>query len=375
MAAFLFLGMIYRVLFVLLLVVPGLAAGQVINTATMDTVAATQIGHVGIGGYVDSYYSYNFNKPPDGVNPYFVSSARNNEMTINLAYVDVRYRSTYMRARFVPGFGTYMDANYKNEPGSLKNMVEANVGILVSARYKIWVDIGVLGSPYTNESAISKDHLMYTRSFAPENVPYYVTGAKLTVPVNPKLNTYFYILNGWQVIQDNNQGKSVATQVEYRPNQIMLFNWNTYVGDERSAAHPDFRMRYFNDFYWIFNKGGKFSATSDFYFGYQQRVNASTASWWQANFIGQYAFNQVVSLAGRIEHFHDTGAVHLTSINGTPGFTSSSYGACVNLKLHKLSLLRFEARHFISQEDVYQDKNQLPTNSQFMLIGSLTAWF
>lgn len=359
----------------LLFTLPCFASAQVINTATMDTVATTIIGNVGIGGYVDSYYGYNFNKPANGTIPYFVSSARHNELTINLAYVDVRYRSKYMRARFVPGFGTYMDANYKNEPGSLKNMVEANVGVLISEKRKIWIDIGVLGSPYTNESAISKDHLMYTRSFAPENVPYYVTGAKISVPINAKLNSYFYVINGWQVIQDNNSGKSIGTQLEYRPNKSMLFNWTTYVGDERSFLHPDFRMRYFNDFYWIFNSGGKISATSSFYFGYQQKNAAPTASWWQANFIGSYAFTDVFSLSGRIEHYNDSGAVHETAITGVPGFRASSVGACLNFKLHRLALLRFETRRFFSTDNVYLDENQNPTNGSTLMIGSLTAWF
>ncbi len=376
MAAFLFLWMIRKTFtWILLLILPSLAFGQVINTATMDTVGTTVIGRVGIGGYVDSYYGYNFSKPANGTNPYFVSSARHNEVTINLAYVDVRYRSTYMRARFVPGFGTYMDSNYKNEPGSLKNMVEANVGVLISEKKKIWIDIGVLGSPYTNESAISKDHLMYTRSFAPENVPYYVTGARLSVPVSRKLNAYFYVLNGWQVIQDNNSGKSIATQLEYRPNNNMLFNWTTYLGDERSSKHPDFRMRYFNDFYWIYKPAGKFSATSCFYFGYQQKDGASTASWWQANFIGNYAFNSVVSLSGRIEYFNDTGAVYTTTITGVPGFRTSSVGTCINFKLHRLALLRFEARRFLSLENVYLDDKGNPTNESILLVGSLTAWF
>ena len=356
-------------------IAPYVAGAQVINTATMDTVETTVIGHVGIGGYVDSYYGYNFNKPADGTNPYFVSSARHNEFTINLAYVDVRYRSKYMRARFVPGFGTYMDANYKNEPGSLKNMVEANVGVLISEKRKIWLDVGVLGSPYTNESAISKDHLMYTRSFAPENVPYYVTGAKLTVPLSEKWNAYLYVLNGWQVIQDNNQGKSVGTQLEYRPNKAMLFNWNTYIGDERSSARPDLRTRFFNDFYWIYNSGGKWSATSCVYFGYQQRNGAPTASWWQANFIGNYAFTESISLSGRIEHFNDNGAIFETGITGLPGFKASSAGLCANFKLHRLALLRFEARRFFSPENVYLSDNQNPTDGTTLLVGSLTAWF
>ncbi len=359
----------------LVLILPFAGYSQVINTATMDTVETTMIGHVGLGGYVDSYYSYNFSRPTDGENPYFVSSARNNELTINLAYVDVRYRSTKMRVRFVPGFGTYMDANYKNEPGSLKNMVEASVGVIVSAKRRIWLDIGVLGSPYTNESAISKDHLMYMRSFAPENVPYYVTGARLSVPVSKKVNAYLYVLNGWQVIQDNNKGKSLATQLEYRPNNNLLLNWNTYLGDERSSEHPDYRMRIFNDFYCIYKPPGKFSATSSFYFGYQQRNGTSTTSWWQANLIGSYAFNSIVSLSGRIEHFNDLQGVLVKTITGAPGFEASSTGACLNFRLHKMALLRFEARRFFAKDNVYFDENDSPTNVSTVIAGSLTAWF
>jgi hypothetical protein len=354
---------------------PILSVAQVVNTATMDTIETTVIGNVGIGGYVDTYYGYNFNRPANGTISYFVSSARHNELTVNLAYVDVRYRSKYMRARFVPGFGTYMDANYKNEPGSLKNMVEANVGVLVSEQKKIWLDVGVLGSPYTNESAISKDHLMYTRSFSAENVPYFVTGAKLSVPLSMKTNAYFYVINGWQVIQDNNKGKSLGTQLEIRPNAKMLFNWDTYVGDERSAQHPDFRLRIFNDFYWIYEPGGKFSATSCFYFGYQQKSAAPAARWWQVNLIARYKLDDQLLLSGRVEYFDDTGAVHVTSITGIPGFRAYSAGVCFNIKLHRLALLRFEGRQFVSPDKVYLDENANPTRGSTLLMGSLTAWF
>lgn len=359
-----------------LFILPSFVTAQVINKANMDTVQTMTVdGHVGVGGYVDSYYGYNFNRPSGGTNPYFVNSARHNELTINLAYVDVHYKSKYMRARFVPGFGTYMDANYQNEPGSLKNMVEANAGVLISEKRQIWIDVGVLGSPYTNESAISKNQLMYTRSFAPENVPYYITGAKLSVPISEKVSAYFYLINGWQVIQDNNAGKSLGTQLEYRPNKKMLFNWNTYTGDERSDQNTDNRMRYFNDFYWVYNSGGKFSATSCFYFGFQEKANAPTARWWQANFIANYAFNDMVSLSARIEHFDDEGALYPTAITGVPGFRASSTGGCVNFKLHKWALARFEARQFFSTDDVYYDRNNVPTGNATLLIGSLTAWF
>ena len=349
---------------------------QVLSLSSLDSMAESTSGHFAVGGYVDSYYGYNFNKPPEGSAAYFVSSARHNEFTINLAYVDVRYRSSHLRARIAPAVGTYMDANYKNEQGVLKNTMEANVGVLISKSRKIWIDVGVLGSPYTNEHAISKNHLMYTRSFGPENVPYYNAGIKLSVPINSKLDAHFYGLNGWQVIRDNNKGKSAGTQLEYRPNKKIIFNWNTYVGDERSMERPDLRMRYFNDFYWIYKSGNKFSATSCFYFGRQQKVGMPTANWWQINLIGSYAFNKVVSLSGRIEHFNDThAALYETDLNGRPGFQASSTGACINIKLHRVALLRFEARRFFSKDNVFQSENMIPKNSEDLLIGSLTAWF
>lgn len=352
-----------------------LSFAQVVNTTMMDTLETTVIGHVGLGGYVDTYYGYNLNEPSTGSNSYFVSSSRHNELTVNLAYVDVRYRSHYMRVRFVPGFGTYMDANYKNEPGSITNLLEANVGVLLLEKKKIWLDAGVLGSPYTNESAISKDHLMYTRSFAPENVPYYISGVKLTVPLSQKFNAYFYLMNGWQVIQDNNSGKSVGTQLEFRPNNQMLLNWNTYMGDERSDLNPNFRMRYFTDFYWIYKSGKRWSATSCTYVGLQERIGATTGMWWQANFIARYDISSLFSLSGRVEYFHDPEGVVVNPLTAASGFRTMSYGMCANFQFHKLALFRLEARQFTSKDNVYLDEYGSSTNKSTLLIGSITAWF
>jgi Putative beta-barrel porin-2, OmpL-like. bbp2 len=352
--------------------VPVLA--QVMKSASLDTLE-TLTGDVGLGGYVDSYYSYNFNQPVSGSTPYFVSSARHNEVTINLAYIDVRFKSKFMRSRFMPGFGTYMDANYAKEPGSLKNLLEANVGVLLSQKRRIWLDAGVFSSPYTNESAISKDHLMYTRSLAPEYVPYYLTGIKASIPLSATLSAYLYLINGWQVIQDNNTNKALGTQLEYRPNNKMAINWNTYIGDERSSAHPEFRMRYFNDFYWVYNTRKKWMFTSCFYYGVQERESLSTATWWQANVIGEYKFTPSFSLSGRAEIFHDPSGVVVTSVTGLPGFRTTGFGLCANFLFHEQAMFRLEARELVSRDRVYPDKSGNPTNSSTLVVGSLTAWF
>lgn len=86
--------------------------------------------------------------------------ARHNELNINLAYISVKHSSPRIRAKFVPCFGSYINANYALEQGTLRNVVEGNIGIKLFKNREIWLDVGVLGSPYTNESAISKDHLI-----------------------------------------------------------------------------------------------------------------------------------------------------------------------------------------------------------------------
>jgi hypothetical protein len=264
---------------------------QVTNTGLVDTSGGVKINKLAIGGYLDAYYGISSEKNGSNTVPYFVNMSRNNELNINLAYVDIRYTDSNFRVRFVPGFGTYMNANYANEQGTLKHIVEGSVGFRLSKKRNIWLDAGVLGSPYTNESAVSKDHLMYTRSIAPEYVPYYLSGVKLSFPLSKKTIAYLYLLNGWQQIIDQNDSKSIGTQVEYRPTDKLLINWNTYIGDERSSITPNYRLRFFSDVYAIFTPNEKWMYTSCVYVGNQRVASLNETknqTWWQANVIGKY---------------------------------------------------------------------------------------
>ncbi len=344
------------------------AMSQVVNTATMDTTSFAIKGKVTVEGYIDAYYAYNFNAPPSKEQPYFVSMNRDREVNINLAYVDIKYSSSRIRARFVPGFGTYINSNYAAERGSLKNIVEGSVGIKLSKTKNIWVDAGVFGSPYTNESAISKDHLAYTRSFAPEYVPYYLTGVKLSMPINEKLNAYVYLLNGWQRIEDNNSKMSVGTQLEYRPNDYLLVNWDTYVGDEDMASDTTVSPRYFTDVYMIFSRD-RFSFTSCFYVGTQH-----SKMWWNANFIARYNLTDKLSVTGRVERFNDAKSVQIVPITGVRGFKTNSASIGLNFKPADNLLLRIEGRTFLSDDKVFV-RNGSPVNNSNTITSNITIWF
>ncbi|HAI75233.1 MAG TPA: porin [Microscillaceae bacterium] len=350
----------------------------------MDTTDIDIKGKLSINGYVDAYYAYDLSNPRNNERPYFVSMARHNEFTVNLAYLDIRYSASRVRARFVPGFGTYINANYVTEPGALKNIIEGYAGFRPFANKQIWIDMGVFGSPYTNESAISKDHLVYTRSFAPEYVPYYLSGIKVSIPINAKWAAYLYVLNGWQLIQDNNADKSIGTQVEFRPGNRWLINWNTYVGNEQSAARPTFRNRYFSDLFVIYNPAGRFSATACAYLGIQENVdtltnNVQNRTWWTANLMGRYKLSDQHSVSGRVEYFEDLEGVQIAPITttqtGFTGFNSSSASLCYNYAANNNMLFRVEARHFFSPRNMYLDERLNPANSSTMLITNITVWF
>jgi hypothetical protein len=351
---------------------------QVSNTGVMDTTSGTKLEKLSIGGYIDTYYGGFFSETIENNIPYFVSMNRSNEANINLAYIDLRYHTPTFRARFVPGFGTYMNANYAAEQGSLKNIVEASTGFKLSKKKEIWLDAGVLGSPFTNESAISKDHLMYTRSFAPEYVPYYLCGVKISVPLSKKVNAYLYLLNGWQQIKDNNSGKSIGTQIEYRPNNNNLFNWNNYLGDESSVFVPNFGIRYFTDIFWIYNKN-KFSTTACAYIGNQKKTDSLNVSsnniWWQTNIIGRYSFTKKLSISGRIEYFNDEHNVQITPINPVGGFNTFSGGLCMNIQLNENALFRLEGRQFFSEKNNYLDSDGNPANRMTWIVSNITVWF
>ena len=351
---------------------------QVTNTGLVDTSGGVKINKLAIGGYLDAYYGISSEKNGSNTVPYFVNMNRNNELNINLAYLDIRYTDSNFRVRFVPGFGTYMNSNYATEPGTLKNIVEGSVGFRLNKKHNIWLDAGVLGSPYTNESAVSKDHLMYTRSIAPEYVPYYLSGVKFSMPLSNKITGYISVLNGWQQILDLNNSKSIGTQIEFRPTDKLLLNWNTFIGDERSLLNPNFRMRLFTDLYAIYNPTEKWSFTSCFYIG-NQEVKTTTKSinqqWWQANVIGKYNFNLKHSLSGRVEYFKDPTQIMIINPSISNGFSIGSAGICYNYKANDHALVRFEARQFASDKDAFLNLKGNPVKQMSWLIGGLTVWF
>jgi hypothetical protein len=346
---------------------------QLLNAQNMDSTVKP---HLDVEGYVDVYYSYAFSHPKGGTRPYFVSYNRDNEINVNLAYVSLHFTGNRVRATFTPGYGTYMNANYASERQTLQNIIEASVGFQLFKNKDIWLDAGVINSPYTYETAYSFDQICYTRSLGADNTPYYLTGAKLTLPLARKWTAYLYLLNGWQVIESQHDPLDFGSTLEYKPDAHWDINWNTYIGDESSTDNPNYRTRYFGDLYATYTPSGPWSLSADAYAGWQRLDTlgaVATHRWWNASLSAQYRFAPNQSLSVRAEHFEDPNQVLVKPVTPAPGFILSSTSLGYNLNITDQVLFRFEARYFVSPDGLYPLRNQTNAPQDLWLTLGLTA--
>ena len=324
-----------------------------------------------LGGYADVYYGYHFQNPKPHGAEYFYSSAFRNEFSVNLAYVDLNYTGSDVKARFIPAVGSYMEANYAAERPIFRNVFQATGAVRLFK--EIWLEAGVLPSPFGFETAISKDQLTYSRSLSAENSPYYLAGVRLGIPLTNKVSLSVYGINGWQNINETNKSKSVATQVQYKVNDHLLLNWSSYLGNEQTTDSLKASYRFFNNFYLSFNKG-KWSVVALFDVG-RQNVSDTVRIWHTANLKVRYNFTSKLALAGRAEYFSDPHLVIITPISPTKGFEVYGFSANVDYSPVSEVLLRLEGRSLTAKNSVFMKEDKSYGKSAFTIIASLTVSF
>ena len=320
-----------------------------------------------ISGYAEAYYSYDLNKPADNYRPGFIySHNRSNEFNINLAFIKANYTTERVRANLAIAAGTYVNANYAAEPGVLKNLYEANVGVKVSANKNLWFDIGIIPSHIGFESAISKDCRTVTRSLGAENSPYYESGAKLTYTTdNGKWLLSALALNGWQRIQrvSGNSLMSWGTQVQFKPTDKVLLNYSTFLGTDK----PDSARlwRYFHNLYSVVQLNDKLEATFGFDIGQEQvsKGNSKLNTWYTPVVILRYAPVDQWAFAVRGEYYSDEHGV-IVSTGTENGFKTSGVSANIDYLPVKKVALRLEGRTLHSKDRIFvKDESNRSSNT------------
>ncbi len=312
---------------------------------------------ISLAGYVEPYYNADFNKPSSGLRPTFLYAYnRANEVNINLGLIKAKLESNRARANIALAAGTYMNANYALESGVMRNVQEMNVGLRLSKKHDLWLDAGVMGSHIGFESAIGKDCGTLSRSMMAENSPYFETGAKLSYrSANEKWLLSGLLLNGWQRIQrvEGNSLPSFGTQVQFSPNDKVLLNSSTFIGTDKPDAVR--QMRYFHNFYGIFQLSDRFELTSAFDIGWEQTApgRSDYFSWYSSVLMLRYKAAKKLGICGRVEAYNDDAGV----IMGISGFGVAGFSLNFDYSITPNAIWRIEGRYLRSKNDVFLKGN------------------
>jgi len=233
------------------------AALALLSVASLAAAAADQApsseprsSQLQVGGFIDGVFAYNFNKPGDHAN-FFpgvgTSGKRDNELSINLAELDVSLAPKPVGFKLSVGFGTGTEVVHgaelkgvATEPAVWRHVVQASMQWQTALGRGLLLEAGVFPCHVGLEAFQSKENWNYTRSWLGELSPYYSAGLKVSYPWNDHWSAQLHILNGWQVIADNNRGKTAGAQLAYSSDTVSL-SLNGMVGPELPDDDSDIR--------------------------------------------------------------------------------------------------------------------------------------
>lgn len=315
---------------------------------------------VTFGGFVDTYYAYDFGKPST-LDRSFASGAafttqpaRHNEFNINLAYVEALLSGDRVRGRLALQAGTSVQSNYSAEPGVgvvsgatlSRHIQEAFAGYQVTP--SLWIDGGIFYSHMGLESWASKDNLTYTRSLTAEYSPYYSSGVRAIWAATPKLTAHLHVVNGWQNISETNTDKGVGLRLDFNPSSTVSLSYYNFFNGETGG-----RQRMFNGAGVKLTPSAQTTLLAQFDAGsLDDAAGGDAANWYGFTVIGKRALTDKVALVGRVERFDDENQVNIATGLGDP-FRGNGASIALDMTPNAKFLWRTELRGFSSQESIF----------------------
>jgi hypothetical protein len=352
------------------------AAGDSVAAHSSPDTAVT----VSFGGFVDSYYAYDFGRPVNFDRPFTTQAVRHNEFNVNLAYVEAIVTGGRVRGRLALQAGTSVQSNYAGEPAigsvsgpSLSRFIqEAVAGYQIAPT--LWIDGGIFYSHIGMESWASRDNLTYTRSMSFDFTPAYESGVRLVWQATPKLSAHFHVVNGWQNISENNQDKAVGMRFDYAQSSSTTFSYYNFVGNEASSS----RLRVFNGVGFKSGLTSAFTLQGNVDYGTQQQAVTGSSSWWSTALIGKLQVTPVVGVSGRVERYQDPDQVIV--VTGSPGgfkATMASLGLDVSPLGNTRVLWRSELRGTLAGDPIFPNRSASTgvSKSNTLLVTSLALTF
>jgi hypothetical protein len=311
-----------------------------------------------VSGWIDTYYVWNANRPADGANfaPGTGTSAkRANEFSISQAAVEllqVAEPAARLGYHLVFGFGSGFEIVHAAEPigpgigpNVWQHLLTASLSWLVPVGRGLTVESGVFPCHVGLETFPSKDSWHETRSWLGEYSPYYQAGLKASYAFTDHLSAQLHLLNGWQLIGENNEGKMLGVQLAWTGDRGSL-TLNGLFGPE--LAHDGEHWRLFGDLVAVLKATDALTFAANVDVGRQGLPGDTAANWFGVAGYARFALDSTVALTARVEVYRDAQG----AITGTGETLAEGTLTCEWRPVEQL-ILKAEGRYDHSTADVF----------------------
>jgi len=188
-----------------------------------------------------------------------------------------------------------------------------------------------------------------------------------------KFDAQLRLINGWDVVEDNNSNKSLMGRLGWTPSPAFTLGVLGYWGPEKTDNDEDTRQGL--DVLATFKGLSKTTLVAQFDYGSEEHsaADGGSATWWGLGGWLLYDLGARSQIALRADYVDDQDGVRTSNVYGFPAAASRQFGsitATYNWRLMPKLLIRPEARYDYSSEDDYGDIDGLQSYNFSLGMGA-----
>lgn len=300
-----------------------------------------------ISAGIDFYYAYDtdydiIERQFSAVSPY------RDEFRINLAQFSLAYNSDIIRGKIAVHYGDIQKYSWDTE---IPNLQEANIGF--SPADGLWVDAGYFLTHIGAESFPS-ENFFSSLSLSSYYQPFYQSGIKIGYDFSEKFSSSLFLLNGYDVIEDNNRNKSFGMQISYSPVEQLQIVYNNIIGNENPAGTTG-QTGMLNNLIFYLNPCQRLETILGLDIGLRENSDMgnpeNTAYSYGAMFSARYKMHPKFSTAVRGEFYQDMNGIYSDVIEDGRGMKGNGITFEVEYNPVENSYIRLETRYLRLDKD------------------------
>ncbi len=328
-----------------------------------DGVLRTKGGDIHMDGFVDTSFNWNFTNPPTpagGTNATGNTTLRAFDRASNTFNLNNVQFNFYRPAPDRGGVGFHTEFTYGTDAGVIQSVpfdTTSSFSIqeaYVEGKFPIGSGLTVWAGKFATlmgaEVIENYQNWNASRSLLFQNaIPFTHTGVRAMYNwLGGKVGTTIGLVNGWDMVVDNNNYKDIEAQVKWTPNENFNIAQNFIGGPQKVEDLSDQRLLFDTVATWkpLPKDLPKLSLMGNYDYAWENKlgkgIEGGGADWQGYAVYAKYDVNDWLTLAARWEQFWDDQGVR-TGMLALNSLYEMTYTA--DFKVYKNLLTRLEYRH------------------------------